>query len=63
MRESSRTERMHLPANTYEEWLKAQGVKPAGTRLGKKITEDQYEIWLEKSVKRRTHKPGHHARA
>jgi len=57
LRESSRTEKTHLPANTYEEWLKVQTVKPAGTRLGKKVTEDQYQAWLARTVQKRVHKP------
>lgn len=46
-----------MPADTYEQWLKAQAVKAAGTRVGSKVTEDQYEVWLTKSVEKRTHKP------
>ena len=55
MRESSKGEKKHLPADTYEEWLKFQAVKPAGTKHATKVTKDLYETWMAKRTEKRVH--------
>ncbi len=53
MRESARTERMHLPQDTYQEWLKSQKEKPSPKGRGKEVTANSFELWVTKRVKRR----------
>jgi hypothetical protein len=53
MRESNRLKRTHLPADVYEEWVKSQPVKPVGAGRPRKPSENQYEEWVEKRVKKR----------
>jgi hypothetical protein len=56
MRESRKTEKTHLPADAYEEWIGSQVVKPAGERRQKKVSENQYESWVRKRVEKRLNK-------
>ena len=56
MRESSKSERTHLPVDSFEEWIKAQPVKPAGEKRSRKPTENQYEAWVKKRVEKRSGK-------
>jgi len=51
LRESSKTERMHL-GDAYEEWLKRQSPRQKGGRH-EKPPADAYESWVEKMVKKR----------
>jgi len=53
MRESNRLKRTHLPVDVYEEWIKSQPVKSVGAKRPRKSTENQYEEWVEKRVKKR----------
>jgi hypothetical protein len=56
MRESARTERTRLPRDTYQEWLKFQKEEPLGKGRGKEVTENIFEVWMAKTVDRRTKK-------
>jgi len=56
MRESSKSERTHLPPDSYEEWVKTQPVKPSGEKRPRKPSENQYEAWVKKRVERRVGK-------
>ena len=49
MRESRRTEKMHLPKDTTEAWLDAQKPSMKGTRH-RKPPEDSMEAWIKKRV-------------
>jgi hypothetical protein len=52
MRESKKTEKMHLRTDSYEGWLKGQ--KPGRVKAEpKQPPEGSYEGWLEKRVERR----------
>ncbi len=53
MRESRKNERTQLPPDTFEEWVKAQAVRPADARRSKRTSEDSYESWVSKRVERR----------
>jgi hypothetical protein len=53
MRESSKSEKTHLPADSFEEWIKDQSVKPAGEKRTGKPSENQYEAWVKKRVDKR----------
>jgi len=53
MRESSKSERTHLPPDSFEEWIKAQPVKPAGEKRARMPSENQYEAWVKKRVEKR----------
>ena len=52
MRETSKGERAHLPESTYEEWLKSEVARPAGTKRHK-VPVDLYETWLSRKVRQR----------
>jgi hypothetical protein len=56
MRESARSERTHLPRDTYQEWLKSQKEEPLRKGRGEKVSEDIFEVWMGKRVDRRTKK-------
>ena len=56
MRESSKSERTHLPSDSFEEWIKAQPVRPAGEKRPRKPSENQYEAWVKKRVEKRVGK-------
>ncbi len=53
MRESRRLERTQLPADAFEQWVKDQHVKPAGTGRHEKALEDCYETWVRHRVEAR----------
>jgi hypothetical protein len=53
MRESKKTEKMHLPRGSDEEWLETQKPGLHGSRP-RNPPENVYEAWLEKRVERRT---------
>jgi len=61
MRESPKTEKMHL-GDAYEEWLKHQNSKTKGTRH-QTPPGDLYEEWVKKRVGRRKKSPGRAASA
>ena len=56
MRESARSERTHLPRDTYQEWLKSQKEEPLGKGRGTLVTSNSFEVWIAKRVDRRTKK-------
>lgn len=52
MRESRKTERMHLPTDSMELWLGSQ--KPSrGEGRHRNPPEDSFEAWMEKQVAER----------
>jgi hypothetical protein len=53
MRESSKSEKTHLPPDSFEEWIKDQSVKPVGEKRPRKPSENQYEAWVKKRVDKR----------
>lgn len=53
MRESSKSEKTRLPADSFEEWIRTQTVKPAGEKRPRKPSENQYEAWVNKRVEKR----------
>ena len=63
MRESPKNERKHLPASTYEEWLKTQETGPESTKHRTKTVEDQYEAWIVKRVEKRVKRAGHRVKS
>lgn len=49
MRESKKTERMHLPRGSTEEWLESQ--TPTYTEvMHRNPPRDSFEAWIEKRV-------------
>jgi hypothetical protein len=52
MRESPKTEKMHL-GDAYEEWLKHQTTRRKKARHPRKPVKDLYEAWVEKRVEKR----------
>lgn len=57
MRESRKTERMHLPSDTTEAWLQSQ--KPsASVARHKNPPEDVLEAWIEKRVSKAVKRRG-----
>ena len=56
MRESAKSEKSHLPKDTYQEWLKSQKEELAVKGRGKEVTENSFEVWMAKRVERRTKK-------
>jgi len=56
MRESARIERMHLPGDTYQEWLKSQKEEPLRKGAGNVFTQNSFEIWMAKRVEGRIKK-------
>jgi hypothetical protein len=54
MRESAKTDKTHLPEDTYQEWLKFQKEKPAAKGRGKEVAGDSFEAWMSKRVEKRT---------
>jgi len=58
MRESSRTEKLHLPRDSAEEWLDHQEPRDKGVKH-RRAPENSYEVWLEKRIKgKRIHAVG-----
>ena len=49
MRESRKTEKMHLPRDSMEEWLESQRPKPSEVKH-EKPPKDIFEAWMEKRV-------------
>jgi hypothetical protein len=62
MRESARTDKTHLPKDTYQEWLKSQKEKPLAKGRGKGVTENSFEAWMAKRVEKRVKKTSGEAR-
>ena len=62
MRESAKTDKTHLPKDTYQEWLKSQKEKPLGKGRGKEVTENSFEAWMAKRVERRVKKTSSRAK-
>ena len=56
MRESAKTDKTHLPKGTYQEWLKSQKEEPSAKGRGKEVTENSFETWMAKRVKRQVKK-------
>jgi hypothetical protein len=52
MRESAKTEKMHLLVDTYQEWLKSQKEKPVVKGRGREVTGDSFEAWMTKRVEK-----------
>jgi hypothetical protein len=52
MRESKKSEKTHLPRNTYEVWLESQSPKTGEVRH-KSPPTDTFEAWMEKRVGKR----------
>jgi hypothetical protein len=57
MRESAKTEKTHLPKDTYQEWLRSQKEEPLAKGRGKKVTENSFEAWMAKRVGKLAKKP------
>ena len=53
MRESSKTERMHLPRDTYEVWLKSQAARPSEARHRKRAAGGSHKARIKKRAARR----------
>jgi hypothetical protein len=53
MRESPKTERMHL-GDAYEEWLKNQRLQPGKAKGLKKAPDDMYEAWILRQLQKRS---------
>lgn len=49
MRESKKTEKMHLPKETTEAWLETQEPVRMGVSH-RRPPEDSFEVWVEKRV-------------
>ena len=49
MRESRKTERMHLPKDSGEEWMDLQEPRALG-RTHRKAPDNAYDTWLAKRV-------------
>ncbi|MGD1055002.1 MAG: hypothetical protein ABR867_02855 [Nitrososphaerales archaeon] len=62
MRESAKTEKTHLPKDTYQEWLKSQKEKPVAKGRGKEVTKSSFEVWMAKRVERRAKETSGRAR-
>jgi hypothetical protein len=62
MRESAKTNKTHLPKDTYEEWLKSQKEKPFAKGRGKEVTENSFEAWIAKRVEKQGKKTSGRAR-
>lgn len=56
MRESAKTEKTHLPKDTYQEWLKSQKEELLVKGRGKEVTENFFEAWMAKRVEKQTKK-------
>lgn len=56
MRESSKTEEMQLPPDTYEGWLRTQRVHHSAGAPAGAPAQDSYETWLETRVEKQTSK-------
>jgi hypothetical protein len=56
MRESARTNKTHLPKDTYQEWLRFQKEELLVKGRGKEVTENSFEAWIRKRVEKRTKK-------
>lgn len=50
MRESPKTERMHLPVDSTEIWLEAQTKPPRVGGRHRSPPQDSFEAWIEKRV-------------
>lgn len=53
MRESSKTEKMHL-GDASEEWLKKQRSQPGRAKGLKKAPEDMYEAWIQRQLRKKS---------
>lgn len=62
MRESAKTDKTHLPKDTYQEWLKSQKEKLSVKGRGKEVTENSFDAWITKRVEKRTKKISGRAR-
>ena len=63
MRESAKSEKTHLPKDTYQEWLKSQKEEHSVKGRGKEVTENSFEVWMAKRVERRTKKASSRAKS
>lgn len=52
MRESKKTERMHLPRDSIEVWLESQTPAPSESKH-RSPPEDTYEAWIKKRTGKR----------
>jgi hypothetical protein len=50
MRESRRTERMHLPRDSTEAWLESQRVRKHHEAKHRNPPKDPLEAWIERRV-------------
>lgn len=50
MRESRRTERMHLPKDSTEVWLESQSVQKRQKAAHRNPPKDALEAWIERRV-------------
>jgi hypothetical protein len=62
MRESAKTDKTHLPKDTYQEWLKSQKEELSVKGRGKEVTENSFEVWMAKRVERQVKKNSRRAR-
>lgn len=62
MRESAKTDKTHLPKDTYQEWLRSQKEELFAKGRGKEVTENSFEAWMAKRVERRAKKTSGRAR-
>jgi hypothetical protein len=63
MRESAKTDKTHLPKDTYQEWLKSQKEERSKAKgHGKEVTENSFEAWMAKRVEKQAKKTSGRAR-
>jgi len=53
MRESPKTEKMHL-GDAYEEWLKNQRSQPSRGKGVKRAPGDMYEAWIQRQIEKKS---------
>jgi hypothetical protein len=53
MRESAKTNKTHLPKDTYQDWLKTQEKGPVAKGRGDVVTENSFEAWMARRVEER----------
>lgn len=51
---AKKVQRIQLPLDTYEEWLRRQVVKDVVTKPEVQVPLDSYEGWIREQVKRRS---------
>ncbi|MDA4129082.1 MAG: hypothetical protein OK422_06490 [Thaumarchaeota archaeon] len=56
MREKQKGEKTHLPADTYEEWVKSQRISHTRKRNGSGFQTDTFEDWIVKRVQTKLQK-------